>query len=240
MSVEQPNIISPLQYNVPIVDPNTGVPSPQFIRFFQQLLANNASLSTGAVPASRLINTILPLEGGGDLTADRTLSLAESGVEPGDYTNTNLTIDEFGRILAAANGAGGGGGVQIFGGEMTANKSYTGTEAVTWDIQNIGTWGEISTEDASKIISTGTGAVQWSMNILRDSGTFPTGARINLRRNDVDFWTTNIDGLQAAVFTYPYLTTEEGDEWWIQMVSTGAAWTMRAAGTAISGGFSTL
>lgn len=90
-----------------------GTPTPYFIRLLQManLVADDtASEVAGAAPASRLINTDAPLTGGGDLTADRTLGLADSGVAPGSYTNTNLTVNEKGLITAAANGSGGGGG----------------------------------------------------------------------------------------------------------------------------------
>lgn len=62
-----------LQIGVPIVD-DKGHPTPQFLQFFQQLLNNTGNLADGAVPSSRQILTKYGVSGGGDLTADLTIS----------------------------------------------------------------------------------------------------------------------------------------------------------------------
>ena len=60
----------------------------------------------GAVPASRSISTGAGLIGGGNLTADRTLSLATSGVTAGSYGSATkvptITVDVYGRVTIAS------------------------------------------------------------------------------------------------------------------------------------------
>ena len=63
----------------------------------------------GYVPASRAITAGTGLTGGGALSSDVTLSLVASGVSAGSYTNTNLTVDVYGRITSATNGSAGSG-----------------------------------------------------------------------------------------------------------------------------------
>lgn len=119
--------------------------------------------SVGLLPASnaRITVTGSPLVADGNMSID----LAISGVTAGTYTNPNVSIDAYGRITSASNGATSGtvtsvgitpgAGIQINGGPITSSGNITVTNTGVTRI-NAGSGISVSSGNGNVTISTTT------------------------------------------------------------------------------------
>lgn len=93
-----------------VAESATSVPDPETVLadLLAAIAAAEAVVSSGAVPANRTISTTSPLSGGGDLSANRTIVLNNSGVAAAAYAYpSSITVTEKGLISSITAGSAG-------------------------------------------------------------------------------------------------------------------------------------
>lgn len=187
--------IQDLDRQIPIVDEH-GLPTPFFMQFLQQRGIGQTDQGQQIIDIEdqvevvvvglddlehRNINTSAPLSGGGDLSADRTISHDNSGVTPGTYGDAThvpqIVVDAKGHLTSVTDipisGGGGGGSNTLVSAHIDCSTPSTpvitgGVNAASITKTGTGLYRIVFTTPIVITMAGFNGGGRWGSNATRD------------------------------------------------------------------------